>query len=89
MSDKQPNQAMPSDGAKAAPDGVSDAATNRSAGGESGGGGYANPQTAKTPENQGAMGHGGQSEIAYHGTGQGGTDDDDAVGNVNAVTKEN
>lgn len=88
MSDKQPNQAMPSDGRKGAPDGVSDAATNRSAGGESSGGGYANPHEGKEPKNQGFMGHGGQSDIAYHGTSQGGTDEDAEVGNVNAVTKE-
>lgn len=88
MSDKQPNQAMPSKASKGASDGVSDAATNRSSGGESGGGGYDNPFTGEKPENQGFMGHGGQSEIAYSGTGQGGTDDDPEVGNVNAVTKE-
>jgi hypothetical protein len=33
------------------------------------------------------MGHGGQTEIAYSGTGQGGHDDDPDVGNENAVTK--
>lgn len=88
MSDKQPNQAMPSDDRKGAPDGVSDAATNRTAGGESGGGGYANPQTGKEGGGQGFMGHGGQTDIAYHGTGQGGTDDDPEVGNVNAVTED-
>lgn len=87
MSDKQPQQAMPKDGAKGAPDGVSDAATNRSAGGESGGGGYDNPHEDKKGGGQGFMGHGGQTNIAYHGTGQGGADEDPDVGNVNAVTE--
>ena len=86
MSDKQPNQAMPSSGSKGASDGVSDAETNRHGGGESAGGGYANPQSGKGGE--GFMGHGGQTDIAYHGTGQGGQDDDPEVGNVNAVTKD-
>lgn len=88
MSDKQPNQAMPSNAAKAAPDGVSDAETNRGGGGESGGGGYANPHTGEKSKGQGFMGHGGQTDIAYHGTGQGGTEDDPDVGNVNAPTKQ-
>ncbi|PAX07085.1 hypothetical protein [Sphingomonas lenta] len=89
MSDKQPNQAMPSSANKGASDGVSDAETNRHGGGESAGGGYANPQTGKEPTGaQGFMGHGGQTKVAYHGTGQGGTDDDADVGNVNAPTKQ-
>ncbi|WP_375428625.1 hypothetical protein [uncultured Sphingomonas sp.] len=89
MSDKQPNQAMPSnDDKKGAPDGVSTAPSGKDAAGESGGGGYPNPQTGKKPEGGGFMGHGGQTKIAYHGTGQGGTDEDADVGNVNAVTKQ-
>lgn len=89
MSDKQPNQAMPSgDGKKGAPDGVSGMPGGKQAAGESGGGGYPNPQTGKKPEGGGFMGHGGQTKVAYHGTGQGGTDDDPDVGNVNAVTKQ-
>ncbi|HEX8382678.1 MAG TPA: hypothetical protein VF592_04800 [Sphingomonas sp.] len=88
MSDKQPQQAMPSDGRKGAPDGVSTAPSGKDAAGESGGGAYPNPQTGKEPEGGGFMGHGGQTKVAYHGTGQGGTDVDADVGNANAVTKQ-
>ena len=89
MSDKQPQQAMPGDdGRKGAPDGVSAKPGGKDAAGESGGGGYPNPQTGKKPRGGGFMGHGGQTEIAYSGTGQGGTDDDPEVGNVNAPTKQ-
>ena len=88
MTDKQPMQGMPSDGRKGAPDGVNADPSNRTIGGESGGGGYPNPQTGKEPEGGGFMGHGGQTEIDYHGTGQGGRDVDPDVGNVNAPTKD-
>lgn len=86
MSDKQPNQAMPSDGRQGARDGVNDP-HDRHPAGESGGGSYPNPQTGKEPEDQGFMGHGGQTKIGYHGTGQAGQDDDSDVGNVNAPTR--
>lgn len=86
---------MPSDGGgeqKGKPDGVSGGPQGgnvhgRTEGGESGGGGYANPNTGKTPANSGFMGHGGQTEMDYHGgdqgsrnaaTGGGGADDADA-----------
>ncbi|HEX8443352.1 MAG TPA: hypothetical protein VF631_06875 [Allosphingosinicella sp.] len=36
-------------------------------GGDSGGGAYPNPHTGKKPEGGGFMGHGGQTDIAYHG----------------------
>jgi hypothetical protein len=39
-------------------------------GGESGGGAYPNPHKGKKPEGGGYMGHGGQTEMPYHGTGQ-------------------
>jgi len=58
----------------------------KTAGGESNGGAYPNPHTGKKAEGGGFMGHGGQTEIAYSGTGDRDTDDD--VGNENAVTKE-
>lgn len=72
---------MPADGGggenKGKPDGVSDAPEGvnvhgRTAGGESGGGGYANPNTGKEPTNSGFMGHGGQTVMDYHGGDQGG-----------------
>ena len=85
MSDKQPMQAM-GDGKNAgAPDGVND--PHGKAGSESEGGAYPNPQTGKKSDESGFFGHGGQAEIAYSGTGQGGHDDDPEVGNRNAVTE--
>ena len=79
MTDKQPTQAA-TDG-KTAPDPVEQTPGE----GESGGGAYPNPHTGEKGEGTGGfMGHGGQSEIAYSGTGQGGGDDDPEVGNVNA-----
>lgn len=42
----------------------------REGGGESGGGAYDNPHQGKKEGSGGFMGHGGQSEQAYHGTGQ-------------------
>lgn len=67
-----------------APDGVSDSpgggaeVGGRTPGGESGGGGYANPQAGKEGSNSGFMGHGGQTEIGYHGGGQAGEQGGDA-----------
>lgn len=51
-------------------------------GGDSGGGAYPNPHTGKKPENGGFMGHGGQTEMPYHGGGQLG--DEATDGNENA-----
>jgi hypothetical protein len=65
-------------------DGVADAPA-KGRGGESGGGAYPNPQTGKEEKTDGFLGHGGQTRIDYHGTGDGATDDE--VGNNNAVTK--
>ena len=68
-------------GNKGGPDGVSGAPDGgdvggRSSGGESGGGGYGNPHTGKEPSGNGFMGHGGQTEIDYHGGGQAGAGGD-------------
>lgn len=71
---------------KGAPDGVSEApgaedgssVHGRTAGGESGGGAYLNPHTGKKPTNSGFMGHGGQTQIDYHGGGQAGEQGGDA-----------
>lgn len=79
-----------------APDGVSGspdtgAAGNiqgRTPGGESGGGGYPNPQTGKEGDAGGFMGHGGQTEIGYHGggqLGQGGGDGPNAAAGSNSA----
>ena len=56
------------DGVSGSPDSGKDGQVNgRSAGGESGGGAYPNPHSGKAPDNSGFLGHGGQTEIAYHG----------------------
>lgn len=57
--------------------------------GESGGGAYPNPHTGKGESPDGPDkfgGHGGQSEIAYHGGGQLGEERE--APNPNSVTKE-
>ena len=69
------DQARP-DGVSGAPDGGN--VGGRTPGGESGGGGYANPHAGKEPTNSGFMGHGGQTEIGYHGGGQAGDEGGDA-----------
>ncbi|HEY0625430.1 MAG TPA: hypothetical protein VGD10_01725 [Allosphingosinicella sp.] len=46
----------------------------REGGGDSAGGAYPNPHTGKKPEKDGFMGHGGQTEMPYHGKGQLGED---------------
>jgi hypothetical protein len=87
MTDKQPNQAMPSAKGAAEKDGVWNTPGKGSGGGESGGGSYDSPRNEPGGDNGGFMGHGGQTDIAYSGTGQGGSDDDPDVGNENAPTK--
>jgi hypothetical protein len=59
----------------------------RSGGGDSGGGAYPNGRRGKDGDkSDGFMGHGGQSEMPYHGKGQLG---DEKVGeNANAPTEE-
>jgi len=68
----------PADGgakAKGAPDGVNGAGERgRTAGGESGGSGYREGGPAPDGSGDGFMGHGGQTDIAYHGGGQAGLD---------------
>jgi hypothetical protein len=90
--DKQPVQANPgrAPGGKSPPDGVSSAATQgRDGKNESAGGAYPNPHRGKTPQNKPAdfTGHGGQTEMAYHGTGQLGEEEIPGEDNPNAPTK--
>lgn len=62
--------------------------TGLSEGGQSGGGAYPNPHSGKEEGGAGGgyMGHGGQTEMPYHGTGQLGGDE---LGpNPNAPTEE-
>jgi hypothetical protein len=79
---------------KGAPDGVSASPSGseganiqgRSAGGESGGGAYPNPKFGKAGTNSGFMGHGGQTDIGYHGGEQAG---DNGGSTPNATTRGN
>ena len=54
--------------------------------GRTGGGAYPNPHSGKDPGNGGFMGHGGQTEMPYHGKGQLG--DDSVEGNENAPARK-
>jgi hypothetical protein len=90
-SEKSPTQAMPKDGRKGAPDGVN---TQGQSGTEAqiAGGAYPNPHTGKELRGEksgwgGFLGHGGQSEIGYHGAGQLGDQDVRPAGNKNAGAK--
>ena len=91
MSDKVPMPAPGNPETKGAPDGVADAPGSggagevhgRTPGGESGGGGYDNPHEGKDGSNSGFFGHGGQTDIDYHGSGQAG---DAASSAPNATT---
>jgi hypothetical protein len=59
----------------------------RIGGGDSGGGAYPNPHSGKkSGGREGFMGHGGQTEMPYHGSGQLG--DEDVGGNANAPAKD-
>lgn len=57
----------------------------RVGGGDSGGGAYPNPHSGKTADNGGFFGHGGQSDMTYHGKGQLG--EQELEGNENAPAK--
>lgn len=84
MTDKQPMQADGGGRNRERSDGVGDTDTHgKKGGGESSGGNYPNPHRGKKPKSspEDFMGHGGQTEIAYHGTGQLG---EDATGEDNA-----
>jgi hypothetical protein len=55
-------------------------------GGESAGAGYPNANAGKKPKQAGLQGHGGQTEMGYHGSGQLG-DQKVGEGNQNAPAK--
>jgi hypothetical protein len=91
MAEKQPTQAMPDPKLRGAPDGVN---TQGNVGSEEqiAGGAYPNPHTGKEERGEksgmtGFLGHGGQSEMGYHGTGQLGGEDVVPGGNKNAGAK--
>lgn len=84
MGDKYKVQADGGDGREGAPDGTN----NPHGTGESDGGAYPNPHTGGDREDEaGLMGHGGQSDIGYHGTGQLGDEDVPGQENANSATK--
>ena len=60
----------------------------RGGGGDSAGGAYPNPHSGKEGEGgrEGYMGHGGQTEMPYHGSGRLG--EQDAGGNPNSATEK-
>jgi hypothetical protein len=78
---------MSDDGDKGGLDetGRAEAITGRGGGGDSGGGPYPNPHTGKKEKTDGFFGHGGQTEMGYHGTGQLG--DEETGDNENAPAK--
>lgn len=91
MTDQKPTP-VPGDHEAAAREGAR-GASGRTGGGESGGGAYPNPHAAGEGKSQGFLGHGGQSDIAYHGPGQLGEDKvgddaDDEGGAPNSATRE-
>lgn len=89
MSDKTPVQASGDGKSRGNSDEVGDTETHGKKGGsESNGGGYPNPHRGKEPEenSETIMGHGGQSKMAYHGTGQLG-EENTGTGNENAPAK--
>jgi hypothetical protein len=73
MDSKVPTPVSGGGAQKGNPDGVNESHA-RSDAGESGGGSYDNPHTGKDSKGDfgGFMGHGGQTDIAYHGSGQAG-----------------
>jgi len=59
--------------------------SGRSGGGDSGGGAYPNPHSGKDGKGGGFMDHGGQTDMAYHGSGRLG--DEATGGNANAPAR--
>lgn len=86
MSSKEPTPVSGSDSSKGKPEGVTNPG-GREEGGESGGGSYPNPHRGKDGDSSasGFMGHGGQTTIDYHGSGQASNDGPEAP---NAATRD-
>ncbi|WP_347302339.1 hypothetical protein V5740_10025 [Croceibacterium sp. TMG7-5b_MA50] len=89
---KFPTQASGGGPDKGKPDGVSASPAaargvdvqGRTSGGDGEGGAYPNPHTGREPTQGGLMGHGGQTEIGYHGGGQAG---EEGKPTANATTR--
>lgn len=89
---KTPVQAMGRKDRQTHDDGVGTTATHgRDPAGESGGGAYPNPDDGSRASHsaKSKLGHGGQSQIAYHGTGQLGETDVEGQENKNSATGHN
>ena len=76
------------DGVSGTPDGPEGEVQGRRGGSESGGGAYPNPQTGKEPDAGGFMGHGGQAEMSYYGSGQAGAAGDAPNAATGATTSD-
>lgn len=90
---RAPLQAMPSDGHPGAPDGVNTQGQWGGTGGSDAGAPYPNPNTGKSDSERegfadGAMSHGGQSKVGYHGSGQLGEREVEPGGNVNSGARQ-
>lgn len=86
MADQKPTP-VPGDAEAAEQEGAR-GASGRTGGGESGGGAYPNPHAVDEGHSQGFMGHGGQSDIAYHGPGQLGDEQVDDGDAPNSATRK-
>ncbi|BBC72071.1 hypothetical protein AEB_P1203 [Altererythrobacter sp. B11] len=90
---KNATQSMPKDGLKGAPDGVNSQAEWGGTGGSDAGAPHPGSRTGSssgkgTAFAQGALSHGGQSTIGYHGGGQLGDQEVRPGGNKNAGTEK-
>ena len=85
---KTPLQASGEGHPKPRNDGVSTDKTHGRSESESQGGAYPNPHTGKEAAGESGDFHGGQTEAAYHGTGQLGEKDVKGQQNVNSATKD-
>ena len=86
-------QAMPSDGRKGTPDGVNSQAEGVTSDGSMEGARYPNPHSDGDDRESGGFGtgfmsHGGQSDMAYHGSGQLGDEEVEPGGNVNSGNQD-
>jgi hypothetical protein len=84
---KTPLQASGAGRPKVRNDGVSTDDTHGRQESESQGGAYPNPHRGKEEAGKSGDFHGGQTEAAYHGTGQLGEKDVEGQQNVNSATK--
>lgn len=90
VAQKQPMQANGQDSDRRHSDGVGDTDTHgKKGGGESSGGNYPNPHRGKEPQAkpESFLGHGGQTEIGYHGPEQLGDQNVGEDDNPNSATK--